>query len=221
MRLSRSGSAKKSPKGETDEEMTMNQENGRLAKKLKFEYRNRGLGAFSSGFERGMGAGPRKRAGKGKRKWRDLMLRIRFRQMAEKEAAAREIAVEKKRISLGFLLFLAFSTMMIMLIVMFGSRIYETKREISSLENQVAVLRENIDELELKLEEKNDIRLIEQIATASLGMVKEDSLQRKYISLSEGERVDIVSEPETSNKGMGTMLSSIFAVFGDFLEFFK
>mgnify|MGYP003323817690 CR=1 FL=1 len=86
------------------------------------------------------------------------MLRIRFRQMAEKEAAAREIAVEKKRISPGFLLILAFSTMMIMLIVMFGSRIYETKREISSLENQVAALRENIDELELSVRSYNCLK---------------------------------------------------------------
>ena len=149
------------------------------------------------------------------------MLRIRLSRMADKEAAAREIPVEKKKIPVSFLLILAVSTLAVMMIVMSISQIYEAKREISSLERDVTAMRETIGELELKLEEKNDIRLIEQMATASLGMVKEDSLQRKYISLSEGERVDIIEEPTSSDTGMGTMLSSLMSVFGDFLEYFK
>ncbi len=201
--------------------MVANQNSGRLAEKLRYECRDRGLRTFSSEVIKRKNAAPHKRAGKGKRTWRDLMLRIRLSRMADTDAAAREIPVEKKKIPVSFLLILAFSTLAVMMIVMSISQIYEAKREISSLERDVTAMRETIGELELKLEEKNDIRLIEQMATASLGMVKEDSLQRKYISLSEGERVDIIDEPTSSDTGMGTMLSSLMSVFGDFLEYFK
>ena len=127
--------------------------------------------------------------------------------------------MEKKRIPASFVLALVFCTMMIMLIITSVAQIYQTTREISSLEKEVVALKENIDDLELKLDEKNDIRLIEQMASVSLGMVKEESVQKKYISLSDGERVDLVETPEEpSEKGLGTMLSSFFALFGDLLN---
>ena len=71
-------------------------------------------------------------------------------------------------------------------------------------------------ELELKIEEKNDIRTIEKIATEELGMVKEDSVQKKYVSLSDGEHIDLIEEPEqdTTSDGLGTMLSSIVSALG-------
>ena len=142
------------------------------------------------------------------------------------EESPREIRVERKKIPAGFLLVLTFCTLMIMLIIMSVAQIYQTTREISVLEKNVVVLKETIDELELKLDEKNDIRLIEQMATASLGMVKEDSLQRKYISLSEGEHIDLIETPASAGDlstegGLGTMLSSILSAFGDLLEYFR
>ena len=141
------------------------------------------------------------------------------------EEPENEIRVERKKIPAGFLLALAFCTVMVMLVIMSVSQIYQTTREISKLERDVVSLKENIDDLELKLDEKNDIRLIEQMATASLGMVKEDSLQRKYISLSDGERVDVIevsaSADAAGEQGMGAMLSSFFAAIGDLFGYSK
>ena len=196
---------------------------GRLAEKLKSEYKYRGLGADPSRTtekRRGPGGRTQAQSGEGRRRWDDREFhRARFEGRANAERGQAEIAVEKKRIPVSFLLALAFCTMMIMLIIMSVAQIYQTTREISSLEKEVVTLKENIDQLELKLDEKNDIRLIEQMATASLGMVKEDSVQKKYISLSDGERVDLVETPdEPSEKGLGTMLSSVFALFGDLLK---
>ncbi len=147
-------------------------------------------------------------------------LRVRF---AEEEDVFEEIRVERKRIPAGFLLVLVFFTVMIMLILTSVAQIYQTTREISDLEDEVVTLKETIDDLELKLDEKNDIRLIEQMATAELGMVKEDSLQKKYISLSEGEHVDIIGEKteEEDAGGGSTMLSGFFEMFGGVFEYFK
>lgn len=126
-----------------------------------------------------------------------------------------EIPVRRKRIPPVFLAMLLVSTFMIMFLVMSISEIYETTNEIATLENEIATLKADAEELKLQLEEKNDIKLIEEIATTQLGMTKEDSLQRRYVSLSEGERIDVIDvEPEEETGGI--LLSSILSAIGDF-----
>ncbi|MBQ4605187.1 MAG: septum formation initiator family protein, partial [Clostridia bacterium] len=111
-------------------------------------------------------------------------------------------------------------TMMIMTILFSISQIYQTTNTIDDLEKELTSLQTVAAELELAIEEKNDIRVIEQIATDQLGMVGEDSVQRKYISLSDGERIDIIGEDENAavEGTFGTMLSSIAAAFAGFFE---
>lgn len=197
-----------------------NRNGGRLAEKLKSEYKHRGLGADPSHASENRGESfGRSRTGREQRRQWDNSFRAPYEDRANGGAGQVEITVEKKRIPASFVLALVFCTMMIMLIITSVAQIYQTTREISSLEKEVVSLKENIDDLELKLDEKNDIRLIEQMASVSLGMVKEESVQKKYISLSDGERVDLVETPEEpSEKGLGTMLSSFFALFGDLLN---
>lgn len=115
-----------------------------------------------------------------------------------------------------FVLLLTFMTVMVLLIVFSIAQIYKTTDEIGDLKSQLSTLQTTAAELELKIEEKNDIRTIEKIATEELGMVKEDSVQKKYVSLSDGEHIDLVEEPDqdTANGGLGTMLSSIVSALG-------
>ena len=126
-----------------------------------------------------------------------------------------EIRVKKKVIPPVFVAMLLVSTLMIMFLVMSISEIYETTNEIAMLEEQIATLKADAEDLKIQLEEKNDIRVIEEIATTQLGMTKEDSTQRKYVSLSDGERIDII-EVETDEETGGVLLSSIFSAIGDF-----
>ena len=115
-----------------------------------------------------------------------------------------------------FVLLLTFMTVMVLLIIFSIAQIYKTTDEIGDLKNQLSTLQTTAAELELQIEEKNDIRTIEKIATEELGMVKEDSVQKKYVSLSDGEHIDLVEDPEDDNtdNGLGTMLSSIFSALG-------
>lgn len=134
-----------------------------------------------------------------------------------------EVRVEGRRMTPMFAVFLVIGTLMIMSIVFSFSEIYQTTSEISSLENTLSELEDLADELELKLEEKNDIRVIEQVATEELGMVNRDSVQRKYISLSDGERIDVI---ENENAGedtatSGVLLSSFFASLGNLFDYFR
>ena len=127
-----------------------------------------------------------------------------------------EIPVKKKFLSPVFVAMLLVSTFMVMFLVMSISDIYETTNEIADLEREISALRSDAEDLSLQLEEKNDIRLIEEIATKQLGMTKEDSLQRRYVSLSDGEHIDILEVEEEEEKGV--LLSSLFSSIGDLLK---
>ena len=134
-----------------------------------------------------------------------------------------EVRVEGRHMTPMFAVFLVIGTMMIMSIVLSFSEIYQTTSEIAQLENDLAALRDQAAELELELEEKNDIRVIEQIATEKLGMVKEDSVQRKYISLSDGERIDIIEDEDAEEEtaAPGILLSSIWSSLGNLFDYFR
>ncbi len=133
-----------------------------------------------------------------------------------------EVKVEGRRMTPMFAVLLVIGTMMIMSIVLSFSEIYQTTSEIARLEADLAALRDQAAELELELEEKNDIRIIEQIATEDLGMVKEDAVQRKYISLSDGERIDIIEEETAETEAApGLLLSSIWSSLGSLFDYFR
>lgn len=131
-----------------------------------------------------------------------------------------EVRVQGYGFPVGYLAMLAAVTLMIMGILISISQVYQTTGTIADLEDELVTLQAEIDKLELAIEEKNDIRVIEQIATDQLGMVKEDSVQRKYVSLSDGERIDIIEDDEdTVEQGtLGTMLSSLAEAFAGFFE---
>ncbi len=132
-----------------------------------------------------------------------------------------EVRVQGRSFPVGYLAMLAVVTMMIMGILVSISQIYQTTGTIADLEDELVTLQAEVDKLELAIEEKNDIRVIEQIATDQLGMVKEDSVQRKYVSLSDGERIDLIGEEDedTIEEGtFATMLSSLAEAFAGFFE---
>ncbi|MBQ4097581.1 MAG: hypothetical protein IJC62_05420 [Clostridia bacterium] len=145
--------------------------------------------------------------------------RVRF----EKITPNTEVRVQSKALSPMFIFTLLVTTVMVMLLVMNVSEIYSKTNRISELEKQLELLEKEAAELTLKVEERTDIREIEYIATTQLGMVKEDALQKKYVSLSGGERIDVFDDETKENKedGDGVLLSSIFSSLGKFFDSFK
>lgn len=135
---------------------------------------------------------------------------------------AAEIKIKQKAFPPMFIAILLIGTLMVMCLVFSISEVYQTTNQIEQLESELEELQSEADELKLRLEEKNDIRKIEEIATTELGMVKEDSLQRRYVSLSDGEYIELVGNREAEEESTGgVMLSSIFSSLGKFFERFK
>lgn len=133
-----------------------------------------------------------------------------------------EIKVRQKAFPPMFIAMLLLGTLMVMCLVFSISEVYQSTNQIAQLESELEALQSEAAQLRLRLEEKNDVRTIEEIATTELGMVKEDSLQRRYVSLSDGEYIELVgNENEADESTGGVMLSSIFSSLGKFFERFK
>jgi len=90
------------------------------------------------------------------------------RKQKENREEGTEIRLRSQRLSVGFVAMLCIVTVMVMSIVFSIAQIYQTTNSIGKLENQLEDLREEAEELELALEKKNDIRVIEKIATDQL-----------------------------------------------------
>ncbi|MBR5741649.1 MAG: hypothetical protein IKX91_03760, partial [Firmicutes bacterium] len=92
------------------------------------------------------------------------------------------------------------------------ARVYQTSSRISRLESNLAELKEEAGRLKLKLDEKNDIRNIRDIAIGDLGMAEEDSLQRRFVSISDGERIEILAAEEETPSPGGVLFSALDAL---------
>ena len=109
---------------------------------------------------------------------------------------------------------LAIFVMMTMVIVFSFAQNFELSREITSLEAEARLVEQTEKALSLKLEERDDIRLIEDIAVNQIGMVKNNLVESRFVSVSGGDRVELAAQPETDEAAeksgfFSTMLSAI------------
>lgn len=132
-----------------------------------------------------------------------------------------ELIIKNRLLNPLFVACLVVVTLMLLSLVMCFSSVYQTANEVTVLEKQYEALKSEEEDLAVRLDAKNDMRKIETIATTKLGMVKEDSIQKRFVSLSEGEHIDLVEDNiETEARG-GVLLSSVFASIGKFFDKLK
>ena len=105
---------------------------------------------------------------------------------ADRAAAKREVKVEKAKISLPFIAILLVSTVMIMAVIFSYAQLSSSTRQLSDAKETLSALEAEREDLAFQLEQKNDIRLVEKIATEKIGMVKEGAVTKRFISMSSG-----------------------------------
>lgn len=121
---------------------------------------------------------------------------------------------------IGTLILVIICAAMLAFVVYSGVLINQMTREISDLQKQAATLSADEEKLELSLQEKNDLRVIEQIATNQLGMVKRDQIVQKYISMSSGDKIEVFDPSGDETDGAGaTLLSAVGKNFSDLMEY--
>lgn len=142
--------------------------------------------------------------------------------LAEEAFRRSEIKVEKKKMPWQFILGVAAAFVLLMAMVFSFAQLSESNAVLADLNAQIKATEAHADKLRLQLEEKNDLDLIEELAVNEYNMIKEGSARKKYISVSEGDRVVLEAEEEASEGGfMNQMLSSVATVFDDLIDYIK
>lgn len=131
-----------------------------------------------------------------------------------KTSARDEVKVDNVHVSKGIIIAIVLFAVVVMMIIFSFSQISQFKSEISDLESQRSALCEEIDKLSLSVDLKNDVREIERAATEDIGMVKSNQVESKYISLSEGERVEVISENADSAESDYGIFGTVMSAFG-------
>jgi len=135
--------------------------------------------------------------------------------VTEVKTDVEEIRLEKKPFPLAAISLLVVFTMMFLVVVFSFAQNYVLTSEIAALEARAEALAQQEKDLSLKLEERDDIRVIEDIAVNQIGMVKGNMVESRFVSVSGGERVELLSESggenaeEESYGFFSTMLSAI------------
>ncbi len=119
--------------------------------------------------------------------------------------------VTTQKLSKGVIISAIVIVMIVMLMLFSLAQINEFKSEISALENTKSELQTTIQTLNVSLDSKNDIRMIEETATNDIGMVRSNEVTSKYITVSGGERVEMIETEEASEDFgvFGTLMSAI------------
>ncbi len=128
-------------------------------------------------------------------------------------------AVEEKKvrstpISKGLVLSAIVIALIVVLMLFTLAQINEFKSEISNLESERSQLLTKIDDLNVAIDAKNDIRMIEDEATNRIGMVKSNQVATKYVTISDGERVEVVEGTEETSEGEYGVFGTLMSVMG-------
>lgn len=157
--------------------------------------------------------------------------RVRREQKREAKLAARreedalrrrEIKVERRRAPLGLILGIIISFVLLLGVVYSFSMISESSAELSEMKAQLAEINAEAAKYALEIEAKNDLGVIEDLAVNELNMVKEGSVQKKYITVMEGDRIVLKEETaDDSPESYGGILSGLSAAFDDILDYIR
>ena len=110
-------------------------------------------------------------------------------------------------------------TILVMFIVYNYVKLNEYTSEVSTLNNQLAALKQTETDLNNELVKRVDLMEIERIAKDDYGMIKNDHLTKKYITIENEDKTEVVTdEPEISGSSYTTLMSIIADLFSEFFQ---
>lgn len=121
----------------------------------------------------------------------------------------------------GAVVIVTICTFLLMFTVLSYVQINEYTIEVASLRGELSDLVETRKELELSLEEKNDMLMIEEKAS-ELGLVKSDQLAKKHISLDQEDKIEVVeTDPGEDMTVVSSVMSAIASNFQGLWEYME
>ncbi len=105
---------------------------------------------------------------------------------------------------------------LILLSVMFAFvQNYELSGEIAKLEAERSAMAQEEQILNLRLEERDDIRVIEDIAVNEIGMVQNDLVENRFVTVSGGNRVELSEPTEEETEENSGVFSGMLSAIGE------
>lgn len=95
------------------------------------------------------------------------------------------------------------------------ARYHEMTNELSSLKKQYELLKNEEIQLNVKLDSKADLSVIEQIASDDLGMNKIEQYQIKYVNLESEDKAEVIALDEDG------LFDGLFRNFSIILEYLR
>lgn len=113
------------------------------------------------------------------------------------------IAVDKKyAFPLSIVLLALCFTVLIMATVTTSVQISEITAVNANLKREYNGLLSDENELRLLLETRDDLRVVESVATEEYGMVKKDQVERYYLTVHKEDKIEIVEEVKEETSGI-------------------
>lgn len=147
---------------------------------------------------------------------------------AKKEVAPRKeiitlenfelVAKKSVAVSFGMIVSVLVTAMVLAMVVYSGSLINEEAKKFNELNSTISVLEEEGKTLKVALEEKNTPEVIEQLAD-EYGMVASANLEREYISLSDGDKVEVYNVDKEDTSITVNLLNTFGEKISGFLEY--
>lgn len=134
--------------------------------------------------------------------------------------AIKEVRMSSKPFPMATVSLLAIFTVMIMVIIVSFAQNYELNSDIAALEAQAQALAQSERELALALEERDDIRVIEDIAINRIGMVRGNLVESRFVSVSGGDRIVLNTTEQNADapKGGYGLFSTMLSAIGENLD---
>ena len=95
---------------------------------------------------------------------------------------------------------------------------YDTFRTSKDMQSQIAACRDDQSKLLVAIEERNNKLGIEEYATETLGMVRNEKITKHYINISEKDVVNIKVNEEGDSASNGVLLSGFKNVIANFVD---
>ena len=122
----------------------------------------------------------------------------------------------KRSVPIGIVLTLIVITLMLMMLVSNYVALNEYTREVAALNSSLETLKSEEKKLNSDIDNSTDVLGIEKYASESLGMVGSADVEKRYVEVSEGEKIEVYEVEDDGT--MGAITSALFALTDNLIE---
>lgn len=140
----------------------------------------------------------------------------------EETPAPTERRVRTAPISKAFIAGILICTVLLIVVLNTYASYSQVSADVNDLKSVKAELTVERDRLKGRLEIRDDIKVIENTAVNEIGMVQSDYVEKRYVSIAGGERIEVISNEGTEGEDanfFSTLLSAMSGQFERILDY--